>query len=97
MIDLSSEDVFPVNEAPKHIASRPSTASVFRWVLQGVGGIKLESILLGGRRLTSSEAIQRFADARTAAVNGEPVPARTPRQRQRAIAAADDELTREGI
>jgi len=97
MIDLSNENVFPVNEAPKHIASRPSQASVWRWVLNGVGGIKLDSILIGGRRLTSSEAIQRFADARTAAFNGEPAPARTPRQRQRAIDAADDELSRDGI
>jgi len=97
MIDLSSENVFPVNEAPKHIASRPSKASVWRWVLRGVGGIKLESILIGGRRLTSSESIQRFADARTAQANGEPVPTRTSRQRQAAIDRAERELSEAGI
>ncbi len=78
MIDLSNETVFLVTEAPKHIPGRPSQASVWRWVLQGCGGIKLESILIGGRRLTSTEAIQRFADARTAQASGEPIPSRTP-------------------
>lgn len=97
MIDLSTENVFPVNEAPKHIPGRPSQASVWRWVLQGCGGIKLESTLIGGRRLTSTEAIQRFADARTAQANGEPVPSRTPRQRQAAIDRAEAELAEAGI
>lgn len=54
MIDLSTENVFPVNESPKHIPGRRSQASVWRWVLRGVGGLKFESILIGGRRLTSS-------------------------------------------
>jgi len=96
-IDITNENVFPVREAPRHIPGRPSQASVWRWVLHGVGGIKLDSILMGGRRLTSSEAIQRFADARTAAVNGEAAPTRTPRQRHRAIHAADAALARDGI
>ena len=97
MIDLSSENVFPVNEAPKHIPGRPSQASVWRWVLKGIGGIKLESILIGGRRLTSTEAIQRFADARTAQANGEPIPSRTPKQRERDIAAAERETSAAGF
>ena len=97
MIDLSSENVFPVNEAPKHIPGRPSQASVWRWCLYGCGGIKLESILMGGRRLTSTEAIQRFADARTSQADGAPAPPRTSRQRQRGIDRAEAELAKAGI
>lgn len=97
MIDLSTENVFPINEAPKHIPSRPSIASVWRWCLYGCGGIKLESILMGGRRLTSSEAIQRFADARTSQADGTPAPARTSRQRQRDIDRAERNLSEAGI
>lgn len=91
MIDLSSENIFPVNEVPKNTPGRPSKASAWRWVLQGVGGIKLESVLIGGKRFTSTEAIQRFADARTSAANGEPIPTRTPKQREREIATAERE------
>ena len=97
MIDLSTETVFPVNEAPKHIPGRPSQASVWRWVLNGVGGVKLESILIGGKRFTSSESIQRFCDRRTAAADGEPAPTRTPRQREREIAAAERACEQAGI
>jgi hypothetical protein len=97
MIELSAENVFPIAEAPKHIPGRPSIATVWRWVLRGCAGTKLESILIGGRRFTSEEAIQRFADATTAAADGDPAPARTSRQRQRAIDRAERELSEAGI
>ncbi len=92
MIDLSNETVFPVSEAPKHIPGRPSQASVWRWVLNGVGGVKLESILIGGKRFTSAESIQRFCDRRTATADGDAPRARTSRQRQREITAAEREF-----
>lgn len=92
MIDLSNETVFPVTEAPKHIPGRPSQASVWRWVLKGIGGVKLESILIGGKRFTSEESIQRFCDRRTAAADGTITPVQTPRQRQRAIEQAEYEF-----
>lgn len=97
MIDLSTETIFPVSEAPKHIPGRPSKASCWRWVLQGVGGIKLESILIGGKRFTSHEAVQRFGDRRTAAADGETPPARTSRQREASISKAEAELAEAGI
>ncbi len=97
MIDLSSEHVFPVKDAPKHIPGRPSSAAVWRWVLYGLRGVKLESALIGGRRFTSTEAVQRFADARTAAADGRPAPSRTGKQRQAAIRKAEAELDAAGI
>lgn len=97
MIDLSTETIFPVTEAPKHIPGRPSQASVWRWVLNGVGGVKLESILIGGKRFTSAESIQRFCDRRTALANGEPAPARTIAQREQKITTAERECEQAGI
>ena len=92
MIDIANETVFPVSEAPRHIPGRPSQASVWRWVLNGVGGVKLESILIGGKRFVSAESIQRFCDRRTAAADGHTLPARTPLQRARQIIAAEREF-----
>lgn len=97
MIDLTTETVFPVTEAPKYIPGRPSLGSCWRWVLKGVGGIKLESILIGGKRFTSVEAIQRFCDRRTAAADGAPLPPRTPSQRQREVTAAERECEEAGL
>ena len=81
----------------RQVEIRLTGQRVWRWVLHGVGGIKLESILMGGRRLTSSEAIQRFADARTSQADGELLQTRTSRQRQTAIDRAEHELTEAGI
>ena len=91
-IDLTKETVFPVTEAPEHIPGRPSKATVWRWVLTGVGGVKLESILVGGKRFVSAESIQMFCDRRTAAADGDTPPVQTSKQRERAIEQAEREF-----
>ena len=98
MIDIQTETVVPIAEAPQHIPGRPSLATVWRWVLNGTRAAgKLESILIGGRRFTSVEAIQRFAQQSTAAADGDATPVRTCKQRERAIEQAERELERAGI
>lgn len=97
MIDLQTETIISVTEAPKHIPGRPSVATIWRWVLNGTRAGKLDSILIGGRRFTSVEAIQRFADLSTAVADGQPAPARTTRQREKAVRAAERELQEAGI
>jgi len=42
--------------------------------------------------MTSIEAIERFVNAVSAVAAGKPAPVRTPRQKQKAIAAAEREL-----
>jgi len=71
MISLQSETLIPVSEAPKHLPSRPSgkrvhISAVYRWIVRGVKGVRLESLKIGGGTYTSLEALQRFADALTA-------------------------------
>jgi hypothetical protein len=96
MIDIQTETVVPIAEAPQHIPGRPSLATVWRWVLSGTRAGKLESILIGGRRFTSLESIQRFAQQSTAAADGNATTVRTSRQREREIAAAEAALTEAG-
>lgn len=45
---------------------RLSLATLHRWRLNGVRGVKLETILIGGLRYTSKEAIERFIQAQNA-------------------------------
>ena len=97
MIDIANETVIPIAEAPHQIPGRPSLATVWRWVLCGTRAGKLESVLIGGRRFTSLESIQRFARQSTAAADGDTPPARTPRQQERAIIAAERECEQAGI
>ena len=45
-----------------HVAreNRKHVSTVWRWVLRGVKGHRLESFLVGGRRYTTREAVGRF-------------------------------------
>lgn len=60
MFDRRTEGSIPLSNVSHHLESRPSTATVWRWALRGVKGVKLESIVIGGRRYTSTAAIDRF-------------------------------------
>lgn len=99
MIDVSQETLLKVTEAAKAIPTRPSVATVWRWLAKGSRGVRLESVLIGGSRYTSKEAIGRFFEAVTRA--GEPegpaMPSATPRQRAAAISRAQRELDAAGL
>ncbi len=105
MIDLSTEKTLSLTQAahepifpPGRKGARPTLSCVLRWVLKGLKGphgrlIRLEAVRLGGRWITSREAIQRFADALTPRLDGEPAPVpRTPCQRRKAAERAEREL-----
>lgn len=58
--------------------------------------MKLETIVIGGRRYTSKEALQRFFVAVTEAKSGI-VPERAPFRRKKQIEQAEKELEAAGI
>lgn len=94
MIDLASEQVIPLTQAARLLPSRPSTATLWRWMQKGARGRKLETCIIGGRRYTSVEALQRFTEQ-----TGDDQPhvtVRTPAQRERAIQKAEKELESAG-
>lgn len=98
-IDIETERCISINEAPKHFPGRPNVSSIYRWFGKGIRGARLETIVVGGQRFTSIEAIQRFIRATTANSPGAsaPVPRPTSRQREAAIRKAERELERAGI
>jgi hypothetical protein len=97
MIDFVKETVIPISEAPQHIPGTPSLATVWRWVLKGTRAGKLQSFCVAGRRFTTLESIQRFAQQSTAAADGDVPPARTLRQREVEISRAEREATEAGL
>jgi hypothetical protein len=80
MIELRNETVISLSAAaamlPPGRRGRPvSISCVFRWITKGVrlpSGevVYLEALRVGGRWLTSVEALQRFAERQTPATNG---------------------------
>ncbi len=98
-IDIRSEQVIPINQAPKHCPGRPDISSIYRWFGKGSRGARLETIVVGAKRFTSVEAIERFIEATTANSPGASVPPSRPtsRQREAAIRRAERELEQAGI
>src|SRR5271154_5104019 len=97
MIDILIELLISLAAASKLLPGRPSITTLWRWHHRGVRGVKLETVVIGGRRYTSREAIARFIAATTAARDGQPTLLRSPIARERAIAQAEQELKKAGI
>lgn len=77
-------------------AQSVNTATVWRWTIKGVRGVKLESLAVGGRRVTSVEAFERFIAATNSnTVATPPVP--SPHERRKAVERAERELKEAGI
>ena len=97
MIDIESEQLLSLSEATKHVPGRPHISTLWRWATKpNRYGVILETVVSGGKRLTSREAIKRCVEATTAAANGTTVKPSTTKQRDR-IANAERELDHFGV
>jgi len=97
-IDIEHETLLAIRDVPDRLPRKPSgkrihISAVYRWMSAGVGGgVRLESIKLGGTTYTSVEALQRFADRRRGRdAEGPPL---ISKRRQAAIDAAAAESGR---
>lgn len=90
----ATEKLLPLVEAvEQETGIRPHLTTCLRWCTRGSHGIKLQSWMLGGRRVTSREAVRRYIDSITEARDGKSVPlVETPVQRDRAALRAAKEL-----
>ncbi|MCH8970297.1 MAG: DUF1580 domain-containing protein [Planctomycetes bacterium] len=80
-----NENLIRIAEVPKHLPGRPNVSTVYRWLNSG----KLESVMIGGRRWTSTEAIARFVDRST---SGAATPSEVSERRKREIEKAEAKL-----
>ena len=107
-IDIRTEDTRCLTEATKlpcfqnrRNGSRISTSTLWRWSITGCKGVILETVKIGGSRVTSVEAIERFVE-RLAEVEASgrpavPAPAPLPAARRKSIDAAKKRLAAAGI
>lgn len=102
-IDYEAETIITLGEACRAFPpDGVSDATIARWIQRGIkvkslgSFVKLETLVIGGRRLTSREAIARFI----AAQNADDVPAApaiTPTQRRHQAQAAQRALQEAGL
>jgi hypothetical protein len=94
-INIETESLLTLAEASAMLPGRPSMCAIWRWRMKGVRGRRLETVVIGGRPYTSREALARFARQQGGA---DAVPkVRTPKQRERAIRAAERELSQGSV
>lgn len=108
-MSIINESVISLSEVqniapPNRDGSRINFSTSFRWATKGILAadgrrVKLEVMKLGGRLITSREAVQRFAEALTTACGlaSTPTVVRTPAVRTKAAAAARKKLEEMGI
>lgn len=98
MIDTNCECLISVpTGVSKIVPGRPHASTIWRWHRRGVKGVRLETVLIGGRRYTSREALARFSERVTAAADGTGAAPSTPKARARALAQAERDLDAAGI
>ena len=98
MIDIHAEQLVAVKEIPGYVPGRPHLATCWRWIQRGCRGVKLDTVLVGGKRYTSTLALQTFVERTTAAADGtSTVTASTPSAKRKAHERACRELDEAGI
>lgn len=108
MVDTTTETLLTLSQAarllpPSRHGSPVTLSCLLRWVLTGIrlpdgAVVRLEAVRLGGRWLTSREALQRFAVAQTPRLDDPSQRApRSPGARTRASQRAARALERLGI
>ncbi len=70
MIDPLDDELVPLVEVARSLPrlrnGRPvHVATVWRWAKRGLGGVKLETIKIGGTTCTSKAALRRFFSQRS--------------------------------
>jgi hypothetical protein len=89
-IDLHSGDLITMAQAATLLPKRPSACTLWRWATRGVGGRTLETVIVGKTRYTTVACLEKFA--RFEGGSDDAPAMRSPRQRERGVAAAEAEL-----
>jgi hypothetical protein len=109
VLDLTTETPLCLAAAarlvpPARSGRRCHLSTILRWITRGARGpsgerVRLEAVRLGGRWLTSREALRRFVELLTPDLDAGPAVTtpRTPGQRRRASERAERELARLGM
>ena len=73
-IDIHTEELLELNKVPANLERRTgkrlNLSTVYRWTNRGIAGVRLETVLVGGSRYTSAEALNRFFTQSTLAKQG---------------------------
>lgn len=88
--------VIPIGHLARKYQVDPAT--VYRWWKKGIRGVRLETVMVGGRRMVPDGADERFHAAVTAASTPDAIsPPRSPSASDAASKRASDQLSKRGF
>jgi hypothetical protein len=86
MADFFREELLSLAEASRVLPNRPHVSTLWRWSLRGIKGVRLKTLIVGGRRYTTAAFLIEFTTRLSA--DRETVPVASPlRDEQKAHAA----------
>lgn len=94
-VDLDRDTLLTFPQASARLPGRPNLATLHRWRLHGVRGIRLACVKVGGRRYVTARALDEFIAALSGAPT--PAPADVSAARQRQIAGVEARCAVAGI
>jgi len=99
---LLNETIIFLQDVPRLMPRTPRgrpihLCTVVRWKDRGLRGVKLEAVRLGGRWVTSREALERFVERLTSAASAGGAASETTATVNRRADQAGEVLKREGI
>jgi len=101
LINIQNETLIPFRDIPswckEHLGNRVHPSTIHRWRLRGARGVRLETILAGGTRYSSHEALNRFFARTTAVADGTPCVVEKTVLDTQEIQAAEEHLASEGV
>ena len=81
-INVECDQLVPLGTLLKQrLGKRPSPATQWRWRLHGVGGVRLECVLVGGVWYTTAAAFAEFVRVQTANCSPTPMDSDAPAER----------------
>jgi hypothetical protein len=87
MIEALAATFVLLSKAGRLLSTNPSPATMWRWALKGVDGVKLETFKIGGRRYTTAEALDRFVARLNGPRSANEPPESLLRERQKDLAS----------
>lgn len=97
MIDIHKETLVTLSEAAALLPDRPHVSTLHRWRMNGVHGVKLETVWIGRKCYTSHEKLSLFIQASSAAADGAGITPALGDNQKRRLEKAKRELAAAGI
>ena len=66
VLSLPRGDLLTINQAARRLPGSPHPSTIWRWRKKGIGGVRLCTVLVGGRRYITVEVLEQFIASMTA-------------------------------